>query len=413
MNDPIEVTTDLCAPADMCNISIVLTDAYGDGGGQIEVVDTLTNMLLGTYTNDGDTTAYTLGVCNGRDINFIFAATDSWSYENGYVITDINGEEIALHEGCSSSSACDAPTAGVIATYTVNCTPSTCRKPSDLAATPASFSADLAWMENGEATSWIVAYKTATENSFTEVSAATNPFTLGNLAAETEYIFKVRPVCDDNAIKWSNELSFTTDVACPAPKAFQVDAGGYVANLEWTGNAASYDVEYVEYTPDTNIAWLQYDNGTLDANVGSSNVSTWTWGVMYPDSLITGNYRTKVAFYEVANNYYNNNTITVNVWNGGTTAPAALVGTFTIATEGTNGMREVAISPISIDPTQNLWITFTSEATYCLSMSAQDGGANGRWFLNDTDWVDFGNMWSTGSTYSFMIRAFVDSIDLT
>ena len=241
----VSFTTDLCLPEDMCEISITLTDAYADGGGKIEVVDALTNEVLGTYTNNGASTTYTLAVCDGREINFVFSATDSWSYENGWLITDVNDEVITEHVGCSSSSGCTAPTIGVIATYTVNCTISTCRKPTDLAATEIGpHSAKLSWTENGEATAWVVAYKTG-DADFTEVDANTNPYTLTNLSAATAYIVKVRPVCDEE--KWSDEITFTSDVAYPAPTGITADnITSTSADISWTGNAAatSYNLRY-------------------------------------------------------------------------------------------------------------------------------------------------------------------------
>ena len=125
--NPVSFTTDFCMPADQCNITITMTDAFGDGGGQIQVVDSLTNTVLATYINDseddngGDSATYTLVVCNGRTLNFVFTATDGWPYENGWVITDAHNDTISYHEGCTSQSDCETPTNGVIATYTVNC----------------------------------------------------------------------------------------------------------------------------------------------------------------------------------------------------------------------------------------------------------------------------------------------------
>ena len=159
--NPVSFTTDLCMPEDMCAISITLTDAYGDGGGQIQVVDALTNEVLGTFTNNSAETTYTLAVCDGRAINFVFASTDSWPYENGWVITDVNDEVITEHEGCSSSSDCTAPTNGVIATYTVNC--SGCFKPSNLQVSDITTnSATLSW--EGTSDSYVLQYRTAAQD---------------------------------------------------------------------------------------------------------------------------------------------------------------------------------------------------------------------------------------------------------
>ena len=144
--NPVSFTTDLCMPEDMCEITIKLTDSYGDGwnGGKLEVVDALTEALLGTYTISGNSyeETFVLNVCDGRDINFVYTQ-GSYPTENGWLITDINDEVIAEHEGCSSGCAVES---GIIATYTVNCTVDPCRKPSGLAASDIkAMGANLSW----------------------------------------------------------------------------------------------------------------------------------------------------------------------------------------------------------------------------------------------------------------------------
>ena len=128
----LDATTD-CTPSNKCEISIELTDAYSDGGGSIQVINSSTSDVLGSYTlSSGASETYTLSVCNGTPLSFVYASTDSWSYENGFVITDPNGDVIVEHEGCSSSGSCSAPTNGEVATYTVNC--GSCPKPTSLTA---------------------------------------------------------------------------------------------------------------------------------------------------------------------------------------------------------------------------------------------------------------------------------------
>ena len=199
--------TDLCMPEDQCEITITLTDAYGDGGGQIEVVDALTNDVLGTYTNSGASTTYNLAVCDGRTINFVFTATDSWSYENGYVFTDVNGEVIAQHEGCASSGDCEAPTEGVVATYTVSCAEATCHQPTDITVTPAGTSAVISWTDE-EAHAWQICVNDDEDNI---IEVTENPYTLDRLTVSTDYTVKVRANCgDDGYSSWTPNVSFTT-----------------------------------------------------------------------------------------------------------------------------------------------------------------------------------------------------------
>ncbi len=72
-------------------------------------------------------------------------------------------------------------------------------------------SAVVTWTENGEATSWMVAYRSATENRFAEVEVSENTYTMTGLSIETNYVVKVRPVCEDATESWSEEKTFTTE----------------------------------------------------------------------------------------------------------------------------------------------------------------------------------------------------------
>ena len=239
----VSFTTAACMPENMCAITIELTDAYGDGGGQIQVVDVYTNEVLGTYTGSGSSTSYTLNVCDGTELNFVYASTDSWPYENGWVITDINGEIISEHVGCTSG--CDNPTNGVVANYTVDCTVLTCLRPTNLAISElGAHSATLSWTENGEATEWMVEWATPAYAGPMYVSTISNPYTFTDLDPETTYTVRVKPVCDEE--KWSDEIVFTTLVACPAPTQLTVTPSTISADVTWTGNASSYNLCYGE-----------------------------------------------------------------------------------------------------------------------------------------------------------------------
>ncbi len=136
-------TTDLCMPENQCELTFVLTDSYGDGwnGAYIDVVDVATGESLAHMSNqnlskgDPETETYTLTVCDGRELQFVWYS-GSYDSEASYVVTDINGEEIFSGSGAMSEPV----------TYTVSCTVNPCRVPTDLAASEIStFKADLSW----------------------------------------------------------------------------------------------------------------------------------------------------------------------------------------------------------------------------------------------------------------------------
>ena len=238
-------------------------------------------------------------------------------------------------------------------------------------------------------------------------------YTVTGLTPETHYTFGVEANCSATDASRMRTVNVTTDVACPAPTGLTVDnISGFTADVMWNGTSNSYNLEYAAYTPSATATWLHYDNDSVSERVGSETDQTWTWGVMYPSSMLTGNFLTKIAFYETSNNYYADNTVTVNIYSGGDDAPGTLIGTVTVATEGTNGMREVYINPIQINQTQNLWITLTTTGTYFMALSDNDGGENGRWILYDNEWSDLGDFYESAEDASFMIRAFVDNADL-
>ena len=136
--------------------------------------------------------------------------------------------------------------------YTPGTAP-TCLKPANLVAGSIdAHSAVLSWTEKGEATQWQICLNDDEDNL---IAADTNPFTLTDLNPDTEYSVKVRAYCsaDDQSI-WSDAVTFTTDVACPAPTNVAVsNVTSTSADISWTGNAdaTSYNLRYREVDPST------------------------------------------------------------------------------------------------------------------------------------------------------------------
>ena len=204
----VSLTTDLCPPENMCEISYSFTDQYDDSwnGAYMNIVDATTGKLLYELTMPDVEGPYegSFKVCDGREIQFVWVS-GSYPRECGYTFFDLNGEVI-LEKATNSA----APDAGVVLTYTVDCTETTWRRPTNLTANANLNSVELSWTENSTtpATAWVVAYKTG-DADFTEVSANSNPFILTGLTPETTYKVKVRPATDE-VEKWSSEITFTT-----------------------------------------------------------------------------------------------------------------------------------------------------------------------------------------------------------
>ena len=118
LSNPVSFTTDLCLPENMCEISYSFTDQYNDSwnSAYMNIVDATTEEVLYELTMPGVQGPYegSFNVCDGRDIQFVWVS-GSYPRECGYTFTH-NGETI-LEKATNSA----APAAGVVLTYTVNC----------------------------------------------------------------------------------------------------------------------------------------------------------------------------------------------------------------------------------------------------------------------------------------------------
>ena len=407
--NPVSFTTDLCMPEDQCTLTFVVTDSYGDGwnGASIDIYDytgkeigdllaSITNQNL-DGTTGAETQTLTYNFCNGQELAIIWMEGGDDS-ECSYTITDLNGDIVAQND------------VELAMAYTMNCTVSDCRRPTDFVASEIGpHSVVLSWTENGPATSWVLAYISENDEDITEITVNTNPYTLTGLTPETMYAAQVTPVCELE--KPSEVVYWTTTEACPKPSDLTVTPYPTTADVTWTGFGEGYTIEwaeYVPYTPSNNALWLQYDDDTYATSIGNSSARTWTWGVMYPASMLEGyTYLNKVGIYE--NSYYDMDSYTVNIYTGGDDAPETLVGTQTVIPTA-NGMHEINLAePVTIDPTQNLWITVTGYGTYILN-SCETTEPNNQWVLNSGTWANIGDLSSSLAGYGWMIRGFIDNI---
>ncbi|HPJ63768.1 fibronectin type III domain-containing protein, partial [Lentimicrobium sp.] len=132
-----------------------------------------------------------------------------------------------------------------------------CPTPTALTATPASFSAELGWTENGTATLWDIEWGEAgfTPGEGTVITGVSNPYTLTGLEFSTPYDFYVRADCGEGSVSdWSVVKNFSTLAACPAPSVLTATSiTATSAVLGWTenGSATSWDIEYGQtpFTP--------------------------------------------------------------------------------------------------------------------------------------------------------------------
>ena len=263
-------------------------------------------------------------------------------------------------------------------------------------------SAVLSWTENGEATAWEICLNDDEENL---IAADSNPFTLTGLTPETEYTAKVRATNGEKKSRWSAAVSFTTEIAWPAPA--DLATGNITSNsaeISWTADATATGAELQWAEGEAGIKnWYKYDNGTNASSVGLGGGS-FQWGVMFPAGSYTGNTVTKVAVYDVAAM-----TGTVTIYNDGDTAPANSVTSVPVTFTGVGNFIEIEVNA-TIDDTKNVWVIINNEsgAGYPAATAADDlGDANGRWVELSGTWYDVANVGISGQC--FMVRAEIGS----
>ncbi len=247
-------TTAMCAVADQCELTFVVTDSYGDSwnGNAIQVKDSNTGEVLATIANedlDGttgteETQTITLAICDGSVIDFVWVS-GSYSSETSYTVYDRNGDEI--FSGSAGS--------GLVTGYTVDCSVPTCQKPIELAATTTATSAVLSWTAQSEETAWTIYWKENGAEEYTEVANVTeNPYTLEGLTSNTAYEFYVVANCSaDDVSDASAVYEFTTP--CDA----------IVVTDSW-----SEDFEDGDFS----ICWSQDGSGTWTVGTGDYSTST-------------------------------------------------------------------------------------------------------------------------------------------
>jgi hypothetical protein len=176
--------------------------------------------------------------------------------------------------------------------------PPTCASPTALTSMNiATTSVDLAWTENGSATSWEIEWDTAgfTPGTGTSIITGTNPHSLSSLSAFTAYDFYVRAICaPGDTSSWAPKSSFTTPiqgpigVSCLASDTTNVLLAEFDSLGAWTGDIASsttngmWVLPYSGSTPSTSTGPTGAYSGSNYAYYESSGSTTDTSSLVTP-----------------------------------------------------------------------------------------------------------------------------------
>ena len=316
-----------------------------------------------------------------------------------YDMTDLTPETHYIAQVRANCGTENGVSNWITTTFT---TDPTCLIPTNLAVVgnPTAHTVTLNWTENGDATTWDV----EVVGSYTTTWTATEyPYTVVGLEPDTEYSFRVRARCSDTDFsEWSTHVTAVTDIACYAPTSLAVaNITGFTANLSWVSDANSCDLRYAPNIENEGDSWLVYDDGVYATNIGSSSASTRTWAVMYPASMLDGN--TMLSMLSIYENSNIESNITINIYQGGETAPETLLYTEVVVPMNAGFHNVPLTEPVTIDPTQNLWIALTATGPYVMPACAVND-ANNRWICTDGVWQE---LTSELSDYGWMIRAYV------
>ena len=167
---------------------------------------------------------------------------------------------------------------------------------------------------------------------------------------------------------------------------------------------AMANASYTAYFADLGTGELHYDNGTLVNSMGAGG--TLYWAVRFPANVLSS-YTTlsSVRLWDMYAGSYQ-----VSVCQGGTNAPGTQLASQTFSLNGTGAWFDATFSsPLTIDPTQALWIVlYNTGVNYPAAASTYAGNPDGSWVsLDGSTWdqiYTYGNFY-----YTWMVRPVLSS----
>jgi len=224
---------------------------------------------LTAYLGPGDAQIVYSGTLDGTGTTMSILFDTPYTYEGGNLLVGIEQTAASTWKSCyfygvettgASASGYNASSAANASFNQRNFLPKTtfvyepgdvtCPKPKNLAINNVTgHTADFTWTAGGEETSWLVAAVPAgTDIEDLDPSMAipvmgTPAYTFTGLDPETEYKAAVAAACTGE-FSLPRTISFTTDIACPAPTDLAIVPETTTANVTWNGDAGEYVLCY-------------------------------------------------------------------------------------------------------------------------------------------------------------------------
>ncbi|MBQ5547864.1 MAG: choice-of-anchor J domain-containing protein, partial [Prevotella sp.] len=179
-------------------------------------------------------------------------------------------------------------------------------------------------------------------------------------------------------------------------------------DIELTSGAKSNHAAPADFNRD---GWLTYDyTGAYYNAIGLTSYAEFSYGNMHPASQMAaynGQSLTKVSLVPFCNM-----TGSIDIYQGGTTAPETLVYTQPISLTGVGDAATYVdvnlTTPVVINGSQSLWVIITASTydTYPAAMTEFQGDVNGSWlYLEGYDWMSVGD---AGIEGTWMVKAYVE-----
>lgn len=210
-SSPIQFNTTICDLSEQCEYTFICTDSYGDGwnGGTLVIEqNSITIATIEAIDHHGSGNSYTdtfhVMLCDNISTTF------NWIegfYDNEVALTILDPAGNQLFSSVDMINA-----SSPILTIVTNCSAvgESCDTPTNVQVNAASNSANVSWTSTESA--WIVEYKLATASNWTaSPTLTTTTYNITGLTASTNYVVRVKSVCDaSNESDWSAEIPFTT-----------------------------------------------------------------------------------------------------------------------------------------------------------------------------------------------------------
>ena len=246
--------TTICDAEDMGEIHYTLTDTYGDGwngNGKLQFVISGTDIVVEELTLPNATGNVflegTLMLCYDVDYDLVWTG-GTYTYENGFVLTDEDNGVIYEFHGTGSSSD-PSLTPGVLTTFQIH-QPS-CPRPKEVTASNVTYNgATISWTPGAVGQNqWEMIYGAGNfapeAIDMIPFIVNENTYELTNLHENTTYSVYVRSWCgSDDQSDWC-ACTFITPLRFPIPSDLTIgDITSMSVKASWTGVAETYNIRY-------------------------------------------------------------------------------------------------------------------------------------------------------------------------